>query len=117
MILDAPFPESVSQISNRGRVTGENFPVAETDDPNTAALADDTVTPVANSAFDRCEREVEVLEGELRGCGDELTLVLSDSDDDGVLDRVDRCPQTLSGSESDDLGCSQTEFCRGAVED
>lgn len=116
VILDEPFPEGVQRISNRGRVTGDNFPVTETDDPDTAVLNDDTWTLVANTPLDRCERDVEDLEDELRTCQNDLALALADSDDDGVIDLVDRCPGTSPGSETDDLGCSRKEFCAGVVE-
>ena len=41
-----PLPAGVTQVSNQGQVQGDNFPSKPTDDPDTGAPDDPTITPV-----------------------------------------------------------------------
>jgi hypothetical protein len=43
---DDPLPAGVFQVSNQGRVSGDNFADVLTDDPDSGAVGDPTVTPV-----------------------------------------------------------------------
>ena len=110
--IDDPLAPEVQQVVNRALVTGDNFAVVQSDDPDSSAADDETRTPLANSSLDRCEREAEALESEVEQCLDDLASLRSDIDEDGVLDLVDRCPETLPGSEVDALGCSLAQFCQ-----
>lgn len=40
-------PSSISEVSNQGTISGDNFADVLTDDPDTAAPADPTVTPIS----------------------------------------------------------------------
>ena len=130
VVVDRSFPEGVQSIKNQGRVLGENFPVALTDDPDSvAASPDGTISFVANAPLDRCERERESLSTELASvaaelestsaelmmCQQSLVTAFADSDGDGVLDLVDTCPATPAGADADALGCSLVEFCARAA--
>jgi len=42
----SPLPEGVTQVANQGLIDGSNFPTALTDDPDTPASGDETVTPI-----------------------------------------------------------------------
>jgi hypothetical protein len=64
--IDDPLPAGTNEVTNQGLVSGDNFADVPTDDPDTAAPDDPTVTPV-------------------------VTLIL-DSDGDGIPDDRDACP-------------------------
>ena len=144
VIVDRSFPEGVQSIKNQGRVLGENFPVALTDDPDSvSASPDGTISFVANAPLDRCERDRESISTELASiaaelgsvsaelgsvsaqlqstsaelemCQQNLVAVFADSDGDRVLDLVDTCPATPAGAQADALGCSLVEFCARAA--
>ena len=61
-----------------------------------------TVTEVANTALDICERE-------LQECRD--TPTFADADGDGEHDFTDECPSTPTGDQVDQAGCSVEQFC------
>ncbi len=44
--VDNPLPSSVTQVSNQGTVSGDNFTSVQTDDPADGGSADPTVTPI-----------------------------------------------------------------------
>ena len=111
VVVDRTLPEDLQSISNQGRVVGENFPVVSTDDPDTAASPDGTVSFVSNTPLDRCERDREALVLDLATCRQDLDLVLADSDADGIPDLFDTCPSTGPDAPTDALGCSQRQFC------
>jgi uncharacterized repeat protein (TIGR01451 family) len=67
--IDDPLPAGVTQVSNQGLVSGENFPTEPTDDPDTDPDDDPTDTPVTAAP---------VLEAEKRD------TLFTDADNDGV---------------------------------
>ncbi len=44
--INDPFPGGVTQVANQGIVSGNNFDELVTDDPDTSALGDPTITPI-----------------------------------------------------------------------
>ena len=46
VVVSDPVPGTVSELSSQGNLTGQNFPLLVTDDPDTPALSDPTVTPL-----------------------------------------------------------------------
>ncbi len=56
--IDTPF--NATQVSNQGTVTGGNFAPVVTDDPDTGAFGDPTVTPVGSPATISCPANISV---------------------------------------------------------
>ena len=46
VVVNDPVPAAVSQLSSQGNLTGQNFPLLVTDDPDTPATSDPTLTPL-----------------------------------------------------------------------
>lgn len=44
VVVNDPVPAAVSQLSSQGNLTGQNFPLLVTDDPDTPATSDPTIT-------------------------------------------------------------------------
>jgi uncharacterized repeat protein (TIGR01451 family) len=44
--IDSPIADGVTQVSNQGQVSGNNFTTLATDDPDTGTVNDPTITPV-----------------------------------------------------------------------
>ena len=54
--IDTPF--NATQVSNQGAVSGTNFATVLTDDPDTGAFGDPTVTPVGTPATISCPADI-----------------------------------------------------------
>ena len=102
VLVNDPFPPGILIIANQGEIFGNNFDPVPTDDPNTPVFPDPTMTEVANTELDICERELlECLE----------TPTFEDEDADGEHDWTDECPATPAGAWVDQAGCSIEQFC------
>jgi uncharacterized repeat protein (TIGR01451 family) len=71
--LDMPFPSGVAQVANQGHVGSSNHARVDTDDPDTAAPDDPTLTivPQANLALSKSDSDDPAL------IGTQLTYILS----------------------------------------
>jgi hypothetical protein len=102
VLVNDPFPPEILTIANQGEVTGSNFDPILTDDPSTPGLRDPTITEVANTDLDICERE-------LQECRD--TPTFADADGDGEHNFTDHCADTPEDVQVDTAGCSVEQFC------
>jgi hypothetical protein len=82
VVIDSPVAHGTTQVSSQGSVSGSNFTTVLTDDPETAAAADPTVTDISNEApfagSDTIERPAN---GDVKVKVSEL--LANDSDPDG----------------------------------
>jgi uncharacterized repeat protein (TIGR01451 family) len=46
VLIADPLSDGTTEVANQGRITGDNFPTLPTDDPDTLASDDETVTPL-----------------------------------------------------------------------
>lgn len=67
-INDPLVPETTTQVANQGRVTGDDFRDVLTDDPDTPAASDPTITPLAGGTVLRVDK-VDALAVDVRGDG------------------------------------------------
>ncbi len=77
--VDEMLPEGVTRIANQATLTGDNFPVAQSDDPDTTETNDATQTPLAQVAL------LEAFK----------TSALDDRDGDGIVGAGDRLRYTI----------------------
>jgi len=61
VIIDKPLSAGVTQASNQGLVSGSNFVTEPTDDPDTPAEDDPTITPINAVALDPAEKTDSLL--------------------------------------------------------
>jgi len=102
VVVDDPLPEGVLLIMNQGEVSGDNFNPVRTDDPDTLIFLDPTVTEIANTQLDMCERELDQCL---------MAPPFEDDDRDGEHDSTDACSGTVDGAKVDTAGCSLAQFC------
>ena len=67
-INDPLVPETTTQVANQGRVAGDDFRDLLTDDPDTPAASDPTITPLAGGTVLRVHK-VDALAVDVRGDG------------------------------------------------
>ncbi len=133
-----PLPEAVATVSNQGLVTATDLADVPTDDPDTPAAGDATLTDVVTaletcqqdvascdsdlgtceSNFGTCTSDLGTCEGDLGTAQAGLTACLNDppfedADADGEHDDTDACATTPAGEAVDASGCSLAEFCMG----
>jgi len=79
----------------------------------------------AEEGLQSCQAQVSTLNGaladaqhasnlcgvELQECKEAVSMAGIDSDDDGIPDIIDQCPETGTSLVADLLGCSQAQFC------
>ncbi len=63
VMVESPFPAALDQIACQGQLMGTNFPLLETDDPETVEAGDPTVTPVVDRGDGDSILEVPTLGG------------------------------------------------------
>ena len=74
--------------------------------------ASDSAKDMVTNSAGECWRTVGGTPGPQKQCGDEMPMMEKadgDSDGDGVLDSVDRCPGTRAGAKVDKWGCEVIE--------
>jgi uncharacterized repeat protein (TIGR01451 family) len=139
VVVNSPFPLGENQISNQAELTGDALGPIASDDPDSAAEGDATLTPIVDVDIDICESELETCEGELGTCTSELSTAqgelstcqgnlgtcstnldaclqdppFEDADGDGEHDDTDTCPGTPAAEPVDAAGCSLAQFCAG----
>jgi hypothetical protein len=115
--------EVVAAVENQGRLWRlTDLRNVRTDDPNTPAPQDATVTPIVCSVSESCAGELKKCQSGLSDCQaarkalqEQLDTVLADPDGDAVPAVLDRCADTPKGLAVDDRGCSLAQFC-GAID-
>jgi hypothetical protein len=95
--VNEPVPPEILTIANQGQVSGSNLESLMTDDPSTVAFRDGTVTEVANTQLDICERSVVACEEDIGQCGADLSASQS---------ALASCETTLTQCDAD-LGAAQ----------
>jgi hypothetical protein len=125
-----PLPDGVQSVSNQGSASATGVGSVPTDDPDTGAPDDATVTDV-ESAFESCQEDRAACDSDLGVCESDLGTCSSDlgscqadlsgcqndppfedADGDGEHDDTDACPGTSAGA-VDQAGCSLAQFCAG----
>ena len=81
VVVTSPLPAGVTQLSNQGFVSGDNFPVDPTDDPTDQSYDNPTVTPLTAAplieAYKRYELTGDLNGDGLPGPGDNLTYIIT----------------------------------------
>ena len=65
----------------------------------------------AMTNLEMCNENMTQLQEELEKALADLAAATTDTDVDGVLDLIDACPGSASGSAVDQIGCSLVQFC------
>jgi uncharacterized repeat protein (TIGR01451 family) len=126
-----PLAEGVASVANQGVVTASGLADVPSDDPDTGAAGDPTVTQL-ETGLEACQEEVASCESDLGACESDLGTCqedlgdaqealaacqndppFEDADGDGEHDDTDACPGTPAGAPVDQAGCSLAEFCAG----
>jgi len=128
VLVNEPFPPGILTIANQGQVSGSNFAPVMTDDPSTVAAHDATLTQVANTQLDICERDLGQCGSDLFTCEaakSEITadLVIANAalgQTGALLNQCtvneSQCQTALSGAQTSLTQCTATrDQCQASL--
>ncbi len=110
-------PSIGTVIAERDQCVGTDLPACEVERDEFQVCVDTTL-PACQGELDVCQPDLalclmdkDACDDGLNMCNDRLETFESDDDGDGVIAALDLCSSTASGSEVDNRGCSQSEYC------